>query len=146
MISRAARSVSRAENATCDSGTGTPRALRRALPWYSWIFMLWSPDGRRGMGAPGGDRLKPPLGGHRDARLPTPGRGGLTVVREEGDDLAHGIGRDLEHALLLVAELHLDDLLDPARAEHGGHADEQVLVAVLALAQARAGQDALLVA
>jgi hypothetical protein len=62
------------------------------------------------------------------------------------DDLADGLGGDLEHGLLLVAELHLDDLLDAVLAEDAGDAEEEVGVAVLAAQQGGAGQHALAVA
>ena len=51
----------------------------------------------------------------------------------------------LERLALVVGELELDDLLDPAGAELHRHADVEAVDPVLALEQRRARQDALLV-
>src|SRR5690349_8368208 len=50
------------------------------------------------------------------------------------EELAHGVGRLIERRLLVGRQLDRDDLLDAAAAEDAGHADVQILVAVLAFA------------
>src|SRR3954451_21796202 len=52
---------------------------------------------------------------------------------ENADDLAHGLGRCAQRLLLLVAEVELDDLFDPAGAELHGDAHIEAVDAVLAL-------------
>src|SRR5947208_6778938 len=53
--------------------------------------------------------------------------------REDADDLAHGVGGLVQHRLLLLGELELDDLLDSSRAELDRHAHVEAVDAVLAL-------------
>src|SRR6056297_203925 len=57
----------------------------------------------------------------------------------------HGLHRGVEHLLLFLVELDVDDTLDPASADHGGHAHVHVLDAKITVTMGGAGQDALLV-
>src|SRR5581483_5276041 len=69
----------------------------------------------------------------------------LPLGRQHADDLAHRVARGLEGRLLVVREVELDDLFDPARAELAGDAHVEAVDPVLALEIGGAGQDAPLV-
>src|SRR4030042_6683762 len=62
------------------------------------------------------------------------------------DGLLHALDGLLQLGLFLVVELDLEDLLHALGADHGRHAQDQPLDAVLAIAQGGAGQAAALVA
>src|SRR5919201_5858537 len=64
---------------------------------------------------------------------------------EDADDLAHGAGGVLQLLELVLCELELDDLLDPAAAELHRHADVEAVDPVLTLEVRRARQHPLLV-
>src|SRR5262249_6407806 len=68
-----------------------------------------------------------------------------TLRREDADDLAHGRGARVERLALVVGEVELDDLLDPARTELARDAHVEAVDAVLTLEVRRAWKDALLV-
>src|SRR6185369_14658925 len=98
---------------------------------------------------PGGTPSSPPRWGEAHSKLTrTPARSHQTAVDLlAGDEqLLHRIDADVEVLARDVVELDLDHLLDPAGAEHAGHADIEVVDAILAGQVRRAGQHALLVA
>src|SRR5438067_11437802 len=61
------------------------------------------------------------------------------------DELSHRRSRFLERGVFVRRELDLDDLLEPARAELAGYADEEIAHAVLALQKHRTRYDLVLV-
>src|SRR4051794_11599 len=76
-------------------------------------------------------QTKPPAPGPR----PSPGN---NLVQASVDLLArfeqllHRVYADVEIVTGRIVQFDLDDLLDPARAEHAGHADVQIIHAILA--------------
>src|SRR5581483_9488053 len=64
---------------------------------------------------------------------------------QDADDVAHRVARRLQRVALVVGEIELDDLLDPARAELARHAHVEAVDAVLALEVRGAREHALLV-
>src|SRR5262249_26160982 len=65
--------------------------------------------------------------------------------REDADNLAHRRRRGLERSVFVLAQVELDDLLDPTRAQLHRHAHVEPFDRVLALEVGRAGQHAVLV-
>src|SRR5574338_339859 len=68
-----------------------------------------------------------------------------TLELDLGHELADVLDRGVEEPALIGVELDLEHLLDAPGAEHARDADVEPVDAVLALAQARAGEHALLV-
>src|SRR5579862_2421938 len=70
---------------------------------------------------------------------------GSALYTQNTNEFADGSGGFIECGLFVTSEFDFDDLLDPARAELGWHADEKVLDAVFAFQIGGAGQDFFLV-
>ena len=79
------------------------------------------------------------------AAAPSPGTRGRSQLGSRTTSLRTWSSEASKSLRSAGVELELDDPLDAARAEHARHADVEALHAVLALAEARAGEHALLV-
>src|SRR5450759_1723181 len=85
------------------------------------------------------DRENTEVGHEEGVRIPAPGRRPGSKSLRGFDQLAHGLGRVVEHLLLAGVEGDLDDLFHALAAQDDGHADVEVAIAVLAAQVGRAG-------
>src|SRR6516164_7816661 len=132
--SLAAVTASAALNATMPRGTGTSNSRSTAFAWYSWIFMRLA-HVSRGV-------LRETEGGKANRSLAEIGGNLLTGV----DQGLHRLCGILKHGPLRTVEVDLDDALHPLGADHHGHAEIEVLHAVLAVEPGGGRQHPLLVA
>src|SRR5947209_17272506 len=93
--------------------TGTPNSRSTAFAWYSWMFIS-SP--RRAA-----------------ARIVRASRESRVDLLAGFDQALHGRHRFGEHLFLARVELDLDDLLHAVGAKDDGHADIEIVDAILAV-------------